>query len=63
MLARTLLTSFTTLLALIALYWFGGEVLRGFISALIFGVVVGTYSSTFVAGTFLNYIGLRKINA
>jgi preprotein translocase subunit SecF len=60
MLARTLLTSITTLLALVALYVFGGEVLRGFISALIFGIIVGTYSSTFVAGALLTYLNVRR---
>ncbi len=60
MLARTLLTSLTTLLALFALYVFGGEVIRGFVNALIFGIFVGTYSSTFVAGAILLYINPRK---
>jgi len=48
-LSRTLMTSLTTLLALGALWLFGGEVIRGFAIALIWGVVIGTYSSTFVA--------------
>lgn len=48
-LARTLLTSVTTLLALCALYAVGGPVIQGFVTALIFGVVVGTYSTLFVA--------------
>lgn len=58
-LSRTLLTSFTTLIALIALYVFGGEVIRGFVDALIFGVLIGTYSSIFVASPILLYLGLR----
>jgi preprotein translocase subunit SecF len=58
-LARTLLTSMTTLIALIALYVFGGEVIRGFIDALIFGILVGTYSSVFVASPLLLFLGLR----
>ena len=60
MLARTIMTSVTTLLALIALYVFGGEVLRGFINALIVGIVVGTYSSTFIAAPFLLFMDVRK---
>ena len=56
MLARTLMTSVTTLLALVALWFFGGEVIRGFIATLIFGVVVGTYSSVYVATPLLLYI-------
>ena len=48
-LSRTTMTSLTTLLALFALYFFGGEVLAGFTFAMIWGVVVGTYSSIFIA--------------
>lgn len=58
-LPRTTMTSFTTLLALIALYIFGGEVIRGFVYALIFGIVVGTYSSIYVAAPLLVYLGVR----
>ena len=50
MLGRTIITSLTTLLVLVALALFGGEALKGFSSALIIGVVVGTYSSIYVAG-------------
>ena len=50
MLGRTVITSLTTLLVLVALFLFGGETLKGFSSALIIGVVVGTYSSIYVAG-------------
>lgn len=60
MLARTLMTSVTTLLALGALYVFGGEVLRGFISALLVGVVVGTYSSIFIAAPLLLLMNIRR---
>lgn len=60
MLARTIMTSFTTLLALFALYFFGGEVLRGFISALMVGIVVGTYSSIFVAAPLLLPMKIRR---
>ncbi len=59
-LSRTLLTSFTTLLAVTALYLFGGEVLRGFSIALIWGVVIGTYSSIYVAMPVLIYFNLRS---
>lgn len=60
MLSRTLMTSFTTLLALIALYVFGGEVIRGFVDALIIGIVVGTYSSVFVAAPVLLLTNLKR---
>jgi preprotein translocase subunit SecF len=49
-LGRTLITSMTTLLVLIALVWIGGEAVRGFATALIIGVLVGTYSSIYTAG-------------
>jgi preprotein translocase subunit SecF len=55
-LSRTVVTSVTTLLALIALYIFGGEVIRGFSIALIWGVLIGTYSSIALAVPFLLYI-------
>lgn len=58
-LTRTTMTSFTTLLALISLYVFGGEVIRGFVYALIFGIIVGTYSSIYVAAPLLVYLKLR----
>ncbi len=60
MLSRTLMTSGTTLLALIALYMFGGEVIQGFVYALIFGIAVGTYSSVFVAAPILLTTGLNR---
>jgi len=53
--ARTLNTSFTTLLSLIALWVFGGEVIRDFVNAMIFGIVIGTYSSVYVASSSLLY--------
>lgn len=52
-LSRTVMTSLTTMLALLVLVIFGGEVLRGFTLAMIWGVVIGTYSSVFVASPFL----------
>ena len=54
-LSRTLITSVTTLLALFSIYIFGGEILKGFSFAMIIGVIVGTYSSIFVATPILNY--------
>ena len=62
MLTRTLMTSFTTLFALIALYVFGGEVIRDFVYALIFGIVIGTYSSVFIASPVLLYMNIRRSN-
>ena len=55
-LARTTMTSLTTLLALFALYFFGGEVIAGFTLAMIWGVVVGTYSSVFIAAPMLLWL-------
>tara|TARA_B100001245_G_C22826725_1_gene397720 strand:+ start:120 stop:1037 length:918 start_codon:yes stop_codon:yes gene_type:complete len=54
-LSRTLITSVTTLLALSSIYVFGGEILKGFSFAMIIGVIVGTYSSIFVATPILSY--------
>ena len=54
-LSRTLITSVTTLLALLSIYIFGGEILKGFSFAMILGVIVGTYSSIFIATPVLNY--------
>ena len=59
-LSRTVMTSVTTLLALIALFVLGGDVIRGFIFAMIWGVVVGTYSSVFVASTLLLRLGVKR---
>jgi len=59
-LSRTLMTSVTTLLALLALWTFGGEVIRGFVNALIFGILIGTYSSIFVASPILTFLNIRK---
>ncbi len=52
-LSRTLITSVTTLLALVSIFLFGGEVLKGFSLAMIFGVIFGTYSSIYIANTVL----------
>ncbi|HTE34619.1 MAG TPA: protein translocase subunit SecF, partial [Chryseolinea sp.] len=60
-LSRTIITSGTTIIAVLVLLLFGGEVLRGFSFALLIGVVVGTYSSIFIAGpTVLNYDKEKK---
>ncbi len=52
-LSRTLITSVTTLLALFSIFFFGGEILKGFSLAMIFGVIFGTYSSIYIANTIL----------
>ena len=52
-LSRTLITSITTLLALLSIFLFGGEILKGFSLAMIFGVIFGTYSSIYIANTIL----------
>lgn len=59
-LSRTLMTSLTTLLVLIALFVFGGELIHGFATALIIGVVVGTYSSIYIASTSALMLGVTK---
>ena len=59
-LSRTVMTSVTTLIALVALYIVGGEVLRGFTFAMIWGVLIGTYSSIFVAAPILLTVGVKR---
>ncbi|MEM9855445.1 MAG: protein translocase subunit SecF [Pseudomonadota bacterium] len=59
-LSRTVMTSVTTLLALISLFVLGGDVIRGFVFAMIWGVIVGTYSSIFVASAILLYLGVKR---
>ena len=59
-LSRTMMTSVTTLLALLALFFLGGDVIRGFVFAMIWGVIVGTYSSVFVASTILLWLGVKR---
>jgi preprotein translocase subunit SecF len=59
-LSRTILTGTTTLAVLIALYLFGGEVIRNFSFAMLFGVIVGTYSSIFIAAPLLGYLGIKR---
>jgi len=59
-LSRTLMTSLTTLLVLIALFFLGGELIHGFATTLIIGVLVGTYSSIYVASTCTLWLGVQK---
>jgi preprotein translocase subunit SecF len=59
-LPRTILTSVTTMLALIALYLFGGQVLKGFTFTMIWGVLIGTYSSIFIAAPVLILLGTQR---
>ena len=59
-LPRTLITSVSTLIALAALYVFGGEVIRGFTFAMIWGILVGTYSSIFIASPVLILLGTKR---
>jgi preprotein translocase subunit SecF len=60
MLSRTLMTSLTTLLVLVALFSLGGEIIHGFAFALIIGVVVGTYSSVYIASSVALILGVSK---
>jgi len=60
MLARTIMTSLTTLLVLVALFFLGGEVIHGFAAALLVGVIVGTYSSTYIAAAVALALGVSK---
>lgn len=59
-LSRTVMTSATTLLALISLFVLGGDVIRGFVFAMIWGVIVGTYSSVFIASAALLKLGVKR---
>ena len=59
-LSRTIMTSLTTLLALLALFIFGGEVIKGFVSAMMWGVLVGTYSSIFIASPLIILFGFVR---
>lgn len=59
-LSRTILTGCTAIVVLIVLYVFGGEVIRNFNFAMLFGVLVGTYSSIFIAAPLLGYLGVRR---
>lgn len=59
-LSRTILTSGTTLLAVLSIYIFGTEVIKGFAFAMLFGILIGTWSSIFVASPFLLRIGVKR---
>ena len=59
-LSRTMMTSLTTLIALFALFALGGDVIRGFVFAMIWGIFVGTYSSIFIASAILLYLGVKR---
>ena len=59
-LARTLMTGITTLLALVSLYVLGPEVLAGFTFAMIWGVIIGTYSTIFIASPLMLYMGVKR---
>ncbi len=59
-LSRTIITSITTLLALLSIYFFGGEILKGFSLAMILGVVFGTYSSIYIANPILVFLGVSQ---
>ncbi|MBL8250614.1 MAG: protein translocase subunit SecF [Candidatus Competibacter sp.] len=59
-LSRTIMTSFVTLLSVIVLYFFGGSVMRGFSIAMIVGIVVGTYSSIYIASATALYLGVSR---
>ena len=59
-LSRTIMTSLTTLVVLVALYVLGGEVIRNFTFAMMFGVIIGTYSSVFIAAPLLVLLGVKR---
>jgi preprotein translocase subunit SecF len=59
-LSRTILTGITAVVVLLSLYIFGGEVIRNFNLAMLFGVLVGTYSSIFIAAPLLGYLGVKR---
>ena len=59
-LSRTILTGVTAIVVLLALYIFGGEVIRNFNFAMLLGVIIGTYSSIFIAAPLLGYLGVKR---
>jgi preprotein translocase subunit SecF len=59
-LSRTLMTSFTTILVLLALFFFGGELIHGFATALLVGIFIGTYSSIYVASAAALALGINR---
>ena len=59
-LSRTIITSITTLLALFSIFFFGGEILKGFSLAMILGVIFGTYSSIYIASPILVFLNVNQ---
>jgi preprotein translocase subunit SecF/SecD/SecF fusion protein len=59
-LSRTILTGLTAIAGILSLYFFGGEVLRNFSFAMLFGILIGTYSSIFIAAPLLGYLGVKR---
>ena len=59
-LSRTILTSMAAIVVLFMLYTFGGEVIRNFNFAMLLGVIIGTYSSIFIAAPLLAYLGVKR---
>jgi preprotein translocase subunit SecF/SecD/SecF fusion protein len=59
-LSRTILTGCTAIVVLVVLYIFGGEVIRNFNLAMLLGVLIGTYSSVFIAAPMLGYLGVKR---
>jgi preprotein translocase SecF subunit len=59
-LSRTILTGVTTIAVLIALYFLGGAVMQNFTFAMLFGVIIGTYSSIFIGAPILEYLGVKR---
>jgi preprotein translocase subunit SecF len=59
-LSRTILTGVTTLVVLLALYFLGGEVIHNFTLAMLLGIIIGTYSSVFIAAPLLGYLGVKR---
>ena len=58
--SRTILTGVTAIAVLISLYIFGGEVIRNFNFTMLVGVIIGTYSSIFIAAPLLGYLGVKR---
>jgi preprotein translocase subunit SecF len=59
-LSRTVLTGVTTIAVLLALFFLGGEVIRNFTFAMLFGVLIGTYSSIFISAPLIDYLGIKR---
>jgi preprotein translocase subunit SecF len=59
-LSRTVLTGMTAIAGILALLVFGGEVIRNFSFAMLFGIIIGTYSSVFIAAPLLGYLGVKR---